>query len=750
MDIQNTFFTFYQTKSFPSFDASLSSLSQTYPTNILIQLYKETFLSYYSSSLTKFFQTITQSKILYCEHCVTLSLSKPFPCIASHNIQNIPISFDSLFNFFGDVIQTETFLQSKLTPNVHTNLLSCKLANNNITSIATLMKLQMHLLLEKFKSEKNINDPNIIISPNIKTIIKTLLLEQVYDNIISDFIKNEIQINLNYFIPFHNKQILNDLIQMFSDYYLEWAYLNTPLSTTTNITKQEYKASFISILKQQFIKCKLNIFFDIISTYPSSAPTLQDIKLCMDNYDQQHFIETIQTQLKSRLLTPGISTRLIIEIFIRIIKIMKTIEPSSFLLELISSPIKEYLRTRKDTMQWIVTTILSEDDTYFMEDMSKAYVRNIKNQDYDYMSSDDEPEKWSPVNTQGISSDNTSGNDFKNKMTDIISTLVNIFGSPEKFMEQYKRMLSERRINDDNFSLDNEIKNLEMLKLKFGEALLQNCDVIIKDIKDSYKLNTTDIKDELISCLVTNKNYWPFIPGNDFDINNIQGDIDENTNLPKTAYDNFLNNIKQHMDYVKTAFEKKKFSRKLNMYSNIGYAELTLTFPTGQYEFVVSPLSAFVIKVFDKENEQYFNTYNAEYISKKLKAEVDDVKKKLAFWVTKGVLNEIVDGEGDVVGYKPNDKFRNLEGGEVIVEEEIYNFQYPAESTNSKLIENSIVSIIKNSGPKNFEQLYKNLFVSYQLDISEIKLKDLLGKMTLEQKLFKEGENFNLIVTNYN
>ena len=38
--------------------------------------------------------------------------------------------------------------------------------------------------------------------------------------------------------------------------------------------------------------------------------------------------------------------------------------------------------------------------------------------------------------------------------------------------------------------------------------------------------------------------------------------------------------------------------------------------------------------------------------------------------------------------------------------------------------------------------------MSYQLDISEIKLKDLLGKMTLEQKIFKEGENYKLIITN--
>ena len=102
-------------------------------------------------------------------------------------------------------------------------------------------------------------------------------------------------------------------------------------------------------------------------------------------------------------------------------------------------------------------------------------------------------------------------------------------------------------------------------------------------------------------------------------------------------------------------------------------------------------------------------------------------------------MSEVLIKNGRVLIIKNND---------VIIEEEIYNFEYPVEATNGKLIENSIVSIIKNSGPKNFEQLYKNLIMSYQLDISEIKLKDLLGKMTLEQKIFKEGENYKLIITN--
>ena len=88
------------------------------------------------------------------------------------------------------------------------------------------------------------------------------------------------------------------------------------------------------------------------------------------------------------------------------------------------------------------------------------------------------------------------------------------------------------------------------------------------------------------------------------------------------------------------------------------------------------------------------------------------------------------------------------ESKEVIIEEKIYNFEYPKDISNSLLIENSIMSIIRNGGPKNFEQLYRNLLYSYKIDISEIKLKDLLWKMTLEQKICKDSENYKLIVVN--
>ena len=759
MKTSTIFTSFFQNKS-QNIEENIKLISKDINFPILFKIYQKSFISYYSSQLNIYFQNIISQNILYCQYCVN-NINFPLKkCIENHNISNLIFSFDSFFQFFEDVINTEQIINQKFK---HLNLaikdfsLSQELSYSYVSQISSLIKLRLYVLIEKFKKEKNLNDINIIISSNIKLILKNLKLYDIYQNILKNFIIDEININLNPYISIHNRSIIREMIDLFNNYYLEWAYLNDTLLNNmkiNNADKEIYKSKFINYIKKHFIDIKINKFFEIISNYPDSNQTIYDIKYCFSNFNKNKFINTIKNQLENRLLTPGISTRLIIEIFIRIIKIMKTIESSGYLLEKISKPIKEYLRNRKDTMQWIVTTILSEDDNNLIEDMSKAYVRNIQSLDYDYMSSDDEPENWEPIrnikeiNNTNINNNNINNNNIsetKKNKSDIISTLVNVFGSPEKFMEQYKRMLSERKVTNNKFSIENEIKNLELLKIKFGENLLNSCDVIIKDIKESKKLNSNELKNNLIDCLIINKNYWPFLSNNKFEINNINPDLDINN----TKFKNFLNDFKDSIASFKQKFTQKNFSRNLNFYSNVGYVNLTLFFKNGEFNFIVTPLSAMIIKMFDEENKNFFKLFNIDYIANVLQADIEDVKKSINFWVIKGVLNEVYnnnDINNNSVYYEPNENFKNVEQNEdVIIEEDINYFEYPVENSNSKLLENSILSIIRSSGAKNFEQLYKNLSVSYQFEISEIKLKDLLGKMTLEQKIFKEGENYKLI-----
>lgn len=80
-------------------------------------------------------------------------------------------------------------------------------------------------------------------------------------------------------------------------------------------------------------------------------------------------------------------------------------------------------------------------------------------------------------------------------MSDIISNLVNIYGSQDEFIKVYKSMLDERLLDQANFSLETEIQNIELLKLRFGDNKLIHCEVMLKDIKFSRILNTDIQKD---------------------------------------------------------------------------------------------------------------------------------------------------------------------------------------------------------------------------------------------------------------
>jgi len=77
----------------------------------------------------------------------------------------------------------------------------------------------------------------------------------------------------------------------------------------------------------------------------------------------------------------------------------------------------------------------------------------------------------------------------------------------------------------------------------------------------------------------------------------------------------------------------------------------------------------------------------------------------------------------------------------------MFNFEFVSLNENKLNLENAVTTILKNSGPKNFEQLLKKLVVSLQVNITEIMLKEILGKLTLDQKIFKEGEFFNILIT---
>ena len=66
---------------------------------------------------------------------------------------------------------------------------------------------------------------------------------------------------------------------------------------------------------------------------------------------------------------------------------------------------------------------------------------------------------------------------------------MNIYGSQEAFIKVYKQMLDDRLLYAPNVTYEKELKDLELMKLRFGDANLHQCEVMLRDIKDSERIN---------------------------------------------------------------------------------------------------------------------------------------------------------------------------------------------------------------------------------------------------------------------
>merc|ERR1719300_629644 len=102
--------------------------------------------------------------------------------------------------------------------------------------------------------------------------------------------------------------------------------------------------------------------------------------------------------------------------------------------------VRKYLKTREDTVRCIVQTLISENTTELTEELQKTQGLHL---DHSFQSPDeyeclDDWESWQPDPVDAPSKSNSR------RTSDIISMLVNIYGSKELFVEEYRSLLSNR------------------------------------------------------------------------------------------------------------------------------------------------------------------------------------------------------------------------------------------------------------------------------------------------------------------
>ncbi|XP_043326117.1 anaphase-promoting complex subunit 2 isoform X2 [Cervus canadensis] len=238
---------------------------------------------------------------------------------------------------------------------------------------------------------------------------------------------------------------------------------------------------------------RIEELFSIIRDFPDSRPAVEDLKYCLERTDQRpQLLVSLRAALETRLLHPGVNTCDIITLYISAIKALRVLDPSMVVLEVACEPIRRYLRTREDTVRQIVAGLTGDSDGTgdLAVELSKTDPASLETgQD----SEDDsgEPEDWVPDPVDADPGKSSS----KRRSSDIISLLVSIYGSKDLFINEYRSLLADRLLHQFSFSPEREIRNVELLKLRFGEAPMHFCEVMLKDMADSRRINA-NIREE--------------------------------------------------------------------------------------------------------------------------------------------------------------------------------------------------------------------------------------------------------------
>ncbi|VVB09331.1 unnamed protein product [Arabis nemorensis] len=380
--------------------------------------------------------------------------------------------------------------------------------------------------------------------------------------------------------------------------------------------------------------------FEIIVDYPESSPAIEDLKQCLEHTGQHSkLVESFISSLKYRLLTAGASTNDILHQYVSTIKALRAIDPAGVFLEAVGEPIRDYIRGRKDTIKCIVTMLTdgsggnangsgNPGDSLLEELMRDEESQENVGFDDDFHTDDKQAwinaSRWEP---DPVEADPLKGS-LSQRKVDILGMLVDIIGSKEQLVSEYRVMLAEKLLNKTDYDIDSEIRTVELLKIHFGEASMQRCEIMLNDLIDSKRVNTnikkasqtgaelgeSELSVDTLTSTILSTNFWPPIQ-------------DEPLELPGPV-DKLLSDYANRYHEIKTP-------RKLLWKKNLGTVKLELQFEDRPMQFTVSPTHAAIIMQFQEKK-----SWTATDLATAIGIPIDAFNRRVNFWISKGVLRE--------------------------------------------------------------------------------------------------------------
>ncbi|ELR20860.1 anaphasepromoting complex subunit 2 isoform 2, putative [Acanthamoeba castellanii str. Neff] len=435
--------------------------------------------------------------------------------------------------------------------------------------------------------------------------------QEVCEEIVTEVVFEETESRVNSACKaVFDSSVLPSMLRWLAGAALQWMALTLrrPLSSL-----EQWKARLESHLYQIIATLRTNELFDIIVDYPDSVPALLDLKESLARSDQH-------LELVSSLTQTGASTNDIIDTYVSTICSLRLLDPTSVLLDAIRPPIAAYLRGRDDTMRCVVSTVTGDTNPELYEELGHAEAE--VHDDYD------EEENTEPDDDEDIE----IADDAARQM-DTVSLLVQIYGSDDLFIQEFRTMLASRLLAITDYNTDKDYHNLELLKLRFGETRLHECEIMLQDMSESRRLNT-NINKTIQAKAPTGIAFVPSIPS------------------PGS------------MESYEKEYQAVKASRKLCWRPALGTVEVELEGPHGAQSFSVSPLQAAIIYLFQDQE-----IWPIEELAEKLGTTSEVVRKGAGYWVANGALRASFQGRSLVYEVSFGEEV-NPSGEGVVADEE--------------------------------------------------------------------------------
>ncbi|XP_071820254.1 anaphase-promoting complex subunit 2-like [Apostichopus japonicus] len=534
----------------------------------------------------------------------------------------------------------------------------------------------------------------------------------------------------------------------------------TSSGQSSSQTLSKWNERLTYFLYQTYAKLRIRELFNIIVEYPDSHPALEDLKESLRKTDlRSRLIQSLRVAMETRLLHPGVNTSDILTQYVSSIRALQVLDSTGVILELVCEPVRSYLRTRDDTVRCIVSSLTDEGNSDLADELAKSNPLNIhEGQGADDGEEEGDPFKWEPDPVDADPGQKLSSQ----RSSDILSMLVNIYGSRELFVNEYRSLLADRILTHFNFDTDREVRNLELLKLRFGESQLHHCEVMLKDVADSRRCNANiksakggkkDVDDK------ENKEETQEQEEEDENVDDDLPDGGKRENLDFKAMilsAQFWPNLKEEklslhskvqtqLDKYTKSYEALKATRTLFWKPNLGQVTLELELKDRTVSLAVSPLHATIIMHFEEKEK-----WTIQELSGVMQVPSTTLRRKIAFWQSQGLLKE---DPTDCFTLVEEDSGRgSKEGADEVIIESDDETESATASTQSQTLHvfwSYIEGMLTNLNSLPIERIHAMLKMFAMpgpatSEISEHELKLFLDKKVKEQELIFSGGFYKL------